>query len=432
MEFFGVKSSGEQINEILAQEKRKKRNVRGTQARIDRDKRRNTRGVQARIDRDAARDVTTSDLSSDLQETISTREIEGSSGTRYDTSTLNLITFPKEVGTEGVPYVLFKIFEVETGAVAPEDATGTSLRTGGAAAAEYAQAVVDNFGTTTTAAAVGAVTGGLAGGIVAGAATTEAGRNFINQQGELLFGPAAAANGSSSITSRAKDLLKGFAAKRNIIQLSHAIALFMPEGINTSYDHEYEALSLTSTLGLGGFAAQAMSSKGKADEVDPYIAEAAATVATQLLGADTNLTKLGVFATTGRVVNPQLEMLYTSPVLRRFTFDFRMVPRNQDEAASINAIIYLLKLYSAPIIPDNSTGRYFIPPAQFEIEFYTGTNDLNTNLFRTKKCVLSSINIDYAPNGFATFYDGTPVETRMQLTFQETAIIDRAAVADGY
>jgi hypothetical protein len=175
-----------------------------------------------------------------------------------------------------------------------------------------------------------------------------------------------------------------------------------------------------------------MASKGKIDEVDPYITEAAATAASALLGGDANLTKLGLFGATGRVVNPQLEMIYTSPTLRRFVFDFRMIPRNKAEASDIQTIIYLLKLYSAPTIPDNSTGRYFIPPAQFEIEFYDGANNLNTNLFRTKKCVLSSINIDYAPNGFATFYDGVPVETRMQLTFQETAIIDRAAVADGY
>jgi hypothetical protein len=125
-------------------------------------------------------------------------------------------------------------------------------------------------------------------------------------------------------------------------------------------------------------------------------------------------------------------MLYTSPVLRRFVFDFRMVPRNRKEADDIKAIIYFLKLFSAPTVPDNSTGRYFIPPAQFEIEFYDGNNNLNANLFKTKKCVLSSINIDFAPNGYATFDDGMPVETRMQLTFQETAIIDRTAVGEGY
>ena len=370
---------------------------------------------------------TTSSTPNELTEVITTSRNSGAKETRYDTSTLTLVTFPKDVGTEGVPYVLFKIFEIETGAVSPEDASGQSLQTGASEFTNYASSFISN---PATAAAAGAVVGGLGGALTAGALASETGQNAVNSAGQLIFGDAA--TGANTITNRAKTLLKGFALKRNILQQKVGIGLFMPEGINTSYDQEYEALSVTSTLGLGGYAAQAMASKGKIDEVDPYITEAAATAASALLGGDANLTKLGLFGATGRVVNPQLEMIYTSPTLRRFVFDFRMIPRNKAEASDIQTIIYLLKLYSAPTIPDNSTGRYFIPPAQFEIEFYDGANNLNTNLFRTKKCVLSSINIDYAPNGFATFYDGVPVETRMQLTFQETAIIDRAAVADGY
>jgi len=370
---------------------------------------------------------TTSSTPNELTEVITTSRNYGAKETRYDTSTLTLVTFPKDVGTEGVPYVLFKIFEIETGAVSPEDASGQSLQTGASEFTNYASSFISN---PATAAAAGAVVGGLGGALTAGALASETGQNAVNSAGQLIFGDAA--TGANTITNRAKTLLKGFALKRNILQQKVGIGLFMPEGINTSYDQEYEALSVTSTLGLGGYAAQAMASKGKIDEVDPYITEAAATAASALLGGDANLTKLGLFGATGRVVNPQLEMIYTSPTLRRFVFDFRMIPRNKAEASDIQTIIYLLKLYSAPTIPDNSTGRYFIPPAQFEIEFYDGANNLNTNLFRTKKCVLSSINIDYAPNGFATFYDGVPVETRMQLTFQETAIIDRAAVADGY
>ena len=109
-----------------------------------------------------------------------------------------------------------------------------------------------------------------------------------------------------------------------------------------------------------------------------------------------------------------------------------MIPRNARESEAIAAIIKNLKFFASPTIPDNSTGRYFIPPAQFEIEFYDGKNNLNDFLFKTKKCVLSGINVDYSPNGFATFRNGAPVETRLQLTFQETVIIDRAAVVEGY
>lgn len=351
-----------------------------------------------------------------------------STGVSFSKSELGILKFPQSLEDDKSPYVLFKIFEVVQGKAPANDLTTASLRTGGARVAEAATALANEITGLETAAgaAIGTQIGGIAGGIAAGAlvATDNAGK-FINKTGEVLLGEA-------DLVTRAKDLVQGFSLKRNIEQLRLAIALFMPDGINTSYDNEYEALSVTATLGALGFGAQALASKGgSVDETNAFIAEAASSIAGRIVGND-DLSRLGIFGTTGRVINPQLEMLYTSPVLRRFTFDFRLIPRNEAESGLILGIINNLKYYAAPSIPDNSTGRYFIPPAQFEIEFYDGNNNQNGFLFKTKKCALSGINVDYSPNGFATFRNGAPVETRLQLTFQETVIIDRTAVSEGY
>jgi hypothetical protein len=348
--------------------------------------------------------------------------------TSFSKSELGILKFPQSLEADGSPYILFKIYETVTGSVQVSDATTQSIRTGaqslGAATAAITAAIP--AGEELAATAIGAAAGGVVGGVVGLAATTGPGQNTIISAGQALFG------NDVNIISRSKELVKSFALKRNIEQLQLGIALFMPDGINTSYDNEYEALSLTATLGAVGFGAQALASKGDSvDQTNAFIAEAAGSILSRIAGNE-DLTKLGVFATTGRVINPQLEMLYTSPVLRKFTFDFRMIPRNAVEAELIRAIIFNLKYFASPTIPDNSTGRYFIPPAQFEIEFYDGRNNMNDFLFKTKKCVLSGINVDYSPNGFATFKDGAPVETRLQLTFQETVIIDRAAVAGGF
>jgi hypothetical protein len=143
--------------------------------------------------------------------------------------------------------------------------------------------------------------------------------------------------------------------------------------------------------------------------------------------------QIGLFATTGRTLNPQIEVIYNSPALREFTMDFRLVPRNPVEAAQIRNIIAQLKYFAAPQIPPETSGRYFIPPAQFELEFYDTDNNQNQFLFRTKKCVLEDISVDYTGNGsFNTFYDGSPVETRLSLRFRETVFIDRQAVTEGY
>ena len=348
--------------------------------------------------------------------------------TSFSKSELGILKFPQSLEADGSPYILFKIYETVTGSVQVSDATTQSIRTGaqslGAATAAITAAIP--AGEELAATAIGAAAGGVVGGVVGLAATTGPGQTTIISAGQALFGDDV------NIISRSKELVKSFALKRNIEQLQLGIALFMPDGINTSYDNEYEALSLTATLGAVGFGAQALAAKGgSVDQTNAFIAEAAGSILSRIAGNE-DLTKLGVFATTGRVINPQLEMLYTSPVLRKFTFDFRMIPRNAVEAELIRAIIFNLKYFASPTIPDNSTGRYFIPPAQFEIEFYDGRNNMNDFLFKTKKCVLSGINVDYSPNGFATFKDGAPVETRLQLTFQETVIIDRAAVAGGF
>jgi hypothetical protein len=57
----------------------------------------------------------------------------------------------------------------------------------------------------------------------------------------------------------------------------------------------------------------------------------------------------------------------------------------------------------------------------------------NQFLFKTKKCVLEDISIDYSGGGsFTTFYTGAPVEIRLSLKFTETVIIDQNAVAEGF
>ena len=334
---------------------------------------------------------------------------------------LQIKQFPIDLSTtSGLPYVLFKIFKSETGAVESQDATTISLVTGAQRAAEVITGIPG--ATAATAAVFGGQVGGTPGAIAAALLTTETVQGNIDDLGKEIFGSDV------SITTKAKDLVKSFALKRNIQQLEEAIALFMPDGITSNYDHEYDALSVTATLGAAGFAAQAVGSiNGAVEATSPYIAEAAATLASKIVGGE-DFAKLGLFATTGLVRNPQMELIYSSPVLRKFVFDFRLIPRSGVEAASILDIIESFKFHSAPQILSGTGGRYLVPPAQFQIEFYNGDGTQNLKLFKTKNCVITGVSVDYTPNGFATFYDGMPVEIRMQLNFQETSIISKSDI----
>lgn len=351
----------------------------------------------------------------------------------YNT-TLQLIKFPQDMEERGTPYMMLKIYETVTGPEPfenqPRDEFSGSIQYGGQTFGRIIDGIPQGE----------AIAGGIVGGISAGAAgavggallSTETGVEAINGIGEEFLGTG---NGSDpnnpTLTSRAKSLVKSFSLRRNIDRVAYALALFMPDGINTNYDNEYDALSMTATFGAVGLMTQALYARGKGTDMNPFIAEAASRLAGSLLGNE-DAARAGLFASTGKVLNPQLEMLYTSPVLRKFVFDFRLIPRDANESAQIQSIVKLLKYHAAPTIPDGVGGRYLIPPAQFEIDFFDGNGQENVFLFKTKKCVLSSINLDYTPNGFATHADGAPVETRMQLTFQEVSIIDRTAVLQGY
>jgi hypothetical protein len=363
-----------------------------------------------------------------------------------------ITSFPPRLGvSKDMPYMLIKIFETQTGDnIQSQDQTSMSLRGGGARVYNVFDKIASSD--TTKGAAVGFALGGTLGSAaVGGAAGFFA--DAIGTEINTLLSSTFNAEGTQDYVSQAKNMIKNFSLKRNQEMLTGMIALMIPEGMTATYDQEYEGISITQALGAAGFLAQAAgsagtSSTGKVNGVNPYLAEGASMLAGKVMGEQ--VAKIGTFATSGMVVNPQIELLYTSPTLRKFTLDFRLVPRNENEARILFGrfdrqpnstqevktkdlgILNLLKYYSAPKIVENTGGRYFIPPAQFQLEFYRGAQDFNGNLFKTKNCVLESVNLDFGPNGFATHRDGVPVEVRMQLTFQETVMLDRTAILQGY
>jgi hypothetical protein len=368
-------------------------------------------------------------------------------------------SFPANLGSSDLPYVTIKIFETKTGIQTSSDEFSSTFRAGTQRLYAGVNAV------TTSSTLQGAALGGVLGGSIGSAALGGLAGAFsgtIAESANTLFNNLFETQGIDYV-SQAKNQIKNFSLKRNESQLSGMIALFMPEGMTASYDQEYDGISITQALGAVGFVAQAAGSSktsktGSVNGTNPYLAEGAMMALSKLAGGNEQLSKIGIFAQTGTVVNPQIELLYTSPVLRKFTLDFRLVPRNKSEAAilfgSIDrgkagnssagktylpdmGIITMLKYFSAPKIVENVGGRYFVPPAQFQLEFYRqdpddGGHKVNQNLFKTKNCVLESVNLDYGPNGFATYRDGVPVEVRMQLTFQETVMLDRGAILEGY
>jgi hypothetical protein len=361
-----------------------------------------------------------------------------------------ILSFPSNI--EGyVPHIYIKVYKTETGSnIQREQGDPSASLVSGAASAlavagEYKTELATLYGawkaaksTVDFASYVSAFDPKLAGSLVAGGVIVGGASGFAL---EKTAEAALESFFQTRVGADVKSSLKNLAFRRNITQLASSIFLAMPEGIAVQYNQDYDAISVTNATGGPGSLFQAMSDIKAANNitaVSPYLIEAAGKIAESKAGGE-GLAKLTFFGATGMAVNPQMEMIYTAPQLRTFNFDFRLVPRNAIESQAIANIIKHLKMFSSPTLSTgNQSGRFFIPPHQFEIEFYDRNNNMYGSsslpyLYKTKKCVLKSINIEYAGGGaFATFRDGAPVETRMALEFQETTILDSADMEAGY
>lgn len=117
----------------------------------------------------------------------------------------------------------------------------------------------------------------------------------------------------------------------------------------------------------------------------------------------------------GKILNPNMELLFNGPTIRSFRFSFKLTPRDEKEAKQIKLIIGSLKRHMAP----QDAGTFLGTPNFFELSYKQGDGD-HKFLHKFKQCVLSDMSVNYTgENVYATYADGTPVSMIMDLTFKE-------------
>lgn len=133
----------------------------------------------------------------------------------------------------------------------------------------------------------------------------------------------------------------------------------------------------------------------------------------------------------GIVPNSNLELLFNGPTLRTFTFNYRLSPRSEPEAARVRRIIRFFKQSMAvkKITANGGAagqGSFFLgTPNVFQLEYRTRSSESGGGQFidgvnRFKTCALTSFQCDYTPDGFwAAYQAGQPVSTTMSMTFNE-------------
>lgn len=259
------------------------------------------------------------------------------------------------------------------------------------------------------------------------------------------------------------------------------INLYMPDTLATSYDSDYTTISLTDTFGPLGFLVNAVAgSKGNLEDLKKNLiangGDLGGYAASKLLGSATDLAGMegGNIAALiqqklGVIPNPQMQLIYRGISLRQFQLEFLFSPISRAEAQNVEQIVNTFVHYSLPSIKGGNNGQYLSPPQVFSMKFAflggskiqnavrdifknTLTNVFGSQLtsmlsgstpesasaqiqnaaeakvFTVKDCVLSNVNVDYAPNGWASYADGYPVQTRLTLQFQEMEMLTKKDV----
>jgi hypothetical protein len=235
---------------------------------------------------------------------------------------------------------------------------------------------------------------------------------------------------------------------RTTKRTTETIALYMPGTMAYTHNQQYNQLQMggenAALFGAGmSLITDAVNGKVSPEQLGknltPFIAEKIKNISSPFLGTNS---ATGLFASMiGGVQNPQLELIYTSPSFRSFRFDFMFYPSSEVEAVEVQKIIESLKFHQAPEIMRDTAGYFLVPPSEFDIEFhYNG--EVNPNIPKISTCVLTSIDMDYAPKGFVAFEvpgqntatvggTGMPFAIRLSLSFQETEIMTKYNFQDG-
>lgn len=236
---------------------------------------------------------------------------------------------------------------------------------------------------------------------------------------------------------------------RTVRKTTDTIALYMPDTLQFNYNQGYSDIQMNQGL-LPAFAAAGDVGvslvqnllKGKdfssdlakiAKNATPFFISKAFDKL--LPGGPGTVIGASLF---GAVMNPQLELLYTSPEFRTFRFEFMLYPRSKKESQEVQNIIHRLKFHQAPeLLQGGVAGLMLVPPSEFDISFYYNGLE-NPNIPKISTCVLTNIETDYAPNGQFAAYEvpnesntvtvggtGMPVGVRLALTFKETQILTK-------
>lgn len=220
-----------------------------------------------------------------------------------------------------------------------------------------------------------------------------------------------------------------------IRRVATTIVLYIPNDITVNYAADWQVKDLGMSKDLVGFAKGEQSWKDLAASMGASLA--------QNLGNKTNsFTNLSlsdaILLDQRLVINNHSEVIFNGIGFRDFTFNFRFTAESEDEALNIDNIIRAFKFYSAPEILQGAAGRFWIYPAEFDIQYYSNGQE-NEFLNKISTCALTNMSVNATAAGHWAAHrphsklNGSPsVCTDISLTFRELELMTKKRIISGY
>ena len=230
------------------------------------------------------------------------------------------------------------------------------------------------------------------------------------------------------------------------VRLDTAIALYMPPTATFVDNANYTDTEIGAAAKAGmDIYADVMSGKSIAttvgnslEQLGPALSEG---LTKALLGAVGNIPGFGGMReayemAAGTIIADRMELAFKGVAKRVFQFNFKMIPKSQQEADEIRKIIYAFRLNMLPEFKGgNRMGRKLRVPSTFNIQYmYNGGE--NNYLQKISTCVLENCTVSYGGDRYRTFtpneIGAPPVETSLTLNFKEMELITKDRVFEGF
>jgi hypothetical protein len=254
----------------------------------------------------------------------------------------------------------------------------------------------------------------------------------------------AVKNYNDIASKKTDDGIRSLSGGKNSIQLSNKatvkidtqIALYMPPSISVQYESKYGDQNISGIAAAAAGAIDAFTGKngtsaetalkGALDELGMgletglmKVLETAAPGATALLALE-----------KGAVRTPKMELMFEGIGRREFSYEFTFIPKDADEAKTIEDIVYEFKYHMASNYTD-TTFREMEIPSFFNIR-YMYRADENPFLNKISTCALEGMDVSYGGDRFVSYEGGRPQTTKISLKFKEMEIITKDQIDKGF